>query len=62
MKAPRKWSFSAETGPGHVPQLPLHGHTATYHVMTSWMKCNSFFSPLQVAQVLFPLPEHVLHL
>lgn len=26
------------------------------------MKCSSFFSPLQVAQVLLPLPEHVLHL
>lgn len=34
----------------------------TYHMMTSWTKCSSFLSPLQVAHVLFPLAEHVLHL
>ena len=46
----------ATTPPGHGTDR------RTYHAMTSWMKCSSFFSPLQVAQVLFPLPEHVLHL
>ena len=46
----------ATTPPGPGTERP------TYHAMTSWMKCSSFFSPLQVAQVLFPLPEHVLHL
>lgn len=46
----------ATTPPGHGTER------RTYHAMTSWMKCSSFFSPLQVAQVLFPLPEHVLHL
>lgn len=56
-KAPAQESFSAETSEGQAPRLP-----ATYHMITSWMKCNSFFSPLQVVQVLLPRPEHVLHL
>ena len=57
----RRFSVSATTPP--PPPGPAPGSLGvTYHMMTSWTKCSSFLSPLQVAHVLFPLPEQVLHL
>lgn len=44
-----------------LPRPWARGAT-THHTVTSWTKCSSFFSPLQVAQVLLARPEHVPHL
>lgn len=53
----------ARSSPGQLSRgWDTNSNRLFFHAMTSWMECSSFLSPLQVAQVLLPLPEHVLHL